>query len=75
MLLLDAASVPTDRSAVCSCANVMVACSASSHLPPLVMSAEPPLAAPPAAAVATAGSPQKTAMRPEHELLVTCRRG
>lgn len=76
-ILLDEWSpVSADFSAASSCSNVTVACSASSHVPPLVISVE--LGAPPSSspderfAEPTAGSPQKTAIRPEHELLVTC---
>jgi hypothetical protein len=65
LLVLEWAS--GERSAAANWSNVMVACSAMSHLPPLVIKSEPT-----SAELLTAASPQKTAMRPEHELLVTC---
>lgn len=80
LLLVETAS--DDRSAPESCSIVMVACSAKSHLPPFVIrftdsSRSSPAAASVAASLllfAAAGTPQNTAMRPEHELLVTCDR-
>lgn len=72
MLLLVMASASGDCSALNSCSNVTVACSATSHLPPFVVKCDS-TAGPSAdaGADALAGMPQNTAMRPEQELLVT----
>lgn len=70
-MLLSTDTASGERSACSSCSNVMVACSASSHLPPFVMRFADSSAA--SLSPTVAGAPQNTAMRPEHELLVTCK--